>query len=82
MASNVRTESARYHVSRALAGDAESFAELVRRYQGGVHGLAYHLTGNFTDAQDIVQEVFATAYTRLDQLRRPERFGSWLRTIT
>ena len=81
MASNPRTESLRLHVGRALAGDAESFAELVRRYQGGVHGLVYHLTGNFTDAQDIVQDVFVTAYTRLDQLRQPERFGSWLRTI-
>lgn len=81
MAVDADPRSLTHHVSQALAGDAESFGELVRRYQGGVQGLAYHLTGNFADAQDVVQETFVTAYTRLDQLRDPERFGSWLRTI-
>lgn len=81
MAVDTGPQSVGHHVNRALAGDRESFAELVRRYQGGVQGLAYHLTGNFADAQDVVQETFVTAYTRLDQLRSPERFGSWLRTI-
>lgn len=41
----------------ASTGHKEAFAELIRRYQGLVYGLAYHRIGNFTDAEDITQEV-------------------------
>ncbi len=81
MASELRAQSVALHVSRTLAGDKASFEALVREYQAGVQGLVYHLMGNFTDTQDIVQEAFVTAYTRLGQLQNPARFGPWLKTI-
>ncbi len=69
-------------VQQTLAGDAESFSELVRKYQGAVQGLAYHLVGSFEDAEDLVQEAFVTAYLKLHQLRQPEKFAMWIRQIT
>ena len=81
MASDLRAHSVALHVSRTLAGDNASFEALVREYQAGAQGLVYHLMGNFTDTQDIVQDAFVTAYTRLGQLQNPSRFGPWLRTI-
>jgi RNA polymerase sigma-70 factor (ECF subfamily) len=69
-------------VKRVLTGEAESFGKLIQRYQGVVQGLAYHLTGNFEDAEDIAQETFITAYLKLGQLRNPEKFAAWLKQIT
>jgi|GEM_PF-1508074 len=69
-------------IAQALAGRSESFGQLVRRHQGAVHGLAYHLAGRFDDAQDIAQEAFVSAYLELRQLRHPERFPAWLRQLT
>jgi len=69
-------------VQRARQGDAEAFGEIVRRYQGAVYGLAVHLVHDFTDAQDVAQQVFIRAYERLAQLRQPEKLPAWLRQIT
>jgi len=69
-------------IAQTLAGRSESFGQLVRRHQGAVHGLAYHLAGRFDDAQDIAQEAFVAAYLELRQLRYPERFPGWLRQLT
>lgn len=69
-------------VGLSQGGDTAAFGELVRRYQGLIHGVAYHRVGSFTDAQDIAQESFVKAYRCLDQLTQPERFAAWLKTIT
>ena len=45
------TDAGLIHAARA--GHKEAFAELIRRYQGLVYGLAYHRVGNFTDAEDM-----------------------------
>ncbi|HTL28668.1 MAG TPA: sigma-70 family RNA polymerase sigma factor [Tepidisphaeraceae bacterium] len=69
-------------VQRVLdSGDAESYGELVRRYQGHVYGLAYSLLGDWAEAQDIAQETFIRAYVNLGQLRDPAKFASWLRRV-
>jgi RNA polymerase sigma-70 factor (ECF subfamily) len=45
-------------------------------------GLAHRLlAGSGIDADDLVQDAFVTAYCRLDTLREPEAFGSWLGSI-
>ena len=52
-------------ISDFLHGDQTAFEELVYRYQGAVYGYAYHILGNFDDAQDLTQEVFIQAYRRV-----------------
>jgi len=69
-------------VKESLEGHTDSFSLLVHRYYGLVYGLAYHILGNFDDAEDIVQEVFLKAYLELSQLNDPLKFAGWLRRIT
>ena len=69
-------------VARARRGDREAFGRLVDRHSDMVHGLAWHLTGDFEDARDLSQDAFVRAYVRLPQLHSPEKFAGWLRRIT
>jgi RNA polymerase sigma-70 factor (ECF subfamily) len=69
-------------VERVLAGKTEAFEILVVRYMGAVQAVAYAHTGNHTDAEDVVQDVFLRAFKSLDGLRTPSKFRSWLMTIT
>jgi len=69
-------------VKESLEGHTDSFSILVHRYYGLVYGLAYHILGNFADAEDIVQEVFLKAYLELSQLNDPLKFAGWIRRIT
>ena len=69
-------------VRKTLEGDDSAFSELIKRHSGVVHGLCHHLVGNFTDAEDLVQEAFIKGYFKLSSLSHPERFLSWLRRIT
>lgn len=69
-------------IRRVLAGDVESFRLLVREYQGPVTRLVRNLVPDAHACEDIAQDVFLTAYQKLDQFRpRRGRFGSWLLTI-
>ena len=68
-------------VRRAQAGEAEAFAELVRRYQRRAVSVAYRLLGNIEDASDVSQDAFVRAYQNLSQLEDPSRFGGWLMKV-
>lgn len=69
-------------VEQAQAGDRKAYGELVERFQPAVYALALARTRNANEAQELVQEVFIHAMTKLDQLRDPHCFVSWLRQIT
>lgn len=69
-------------VAEALEGHSWAHEALFRRHGRMALGLAHRLlAGSGIDADDLVQDVFVTAYTRLDTLREPEAFGSWLGSI-
>ena len=68
-------------VGRVLGGETACFRALVRRYQDAVYAVALSRTGSAADAEDVAQESFLNAFERLGQLRKPERFGSWLYAI-
>lgn len=68
-------------VREAQLGDREAQSALYERYQGSALALAYRKTGNWDEAEELVQDVFIHAFDRLDQLRVPEAFGGWLRQI-
>jgi len=69
-------------VRKTLEGDDSAFSKLINRHSGVVHGLCYHLSHNFTDAEDLAQEAFIRAYFKLPSLSNPSKFLSWLRQIT
>ncbi|MDR3456634.1 MAG: sigma-70 family RNA polymerase sigma factor [Verrucomicrobiae bacterium] len=65
-------------VESSLAGDREAFAEIVTRYQSPICALAYSACGNVARSQDLTQEIFITAWCKLGNLQKPDRFKAWL----
>lgn len=68
-------------VRAAQAGDREAFGQLIERYQDAIYHTALRKTGNAAEAQELVQDVFVQALRKIGQLRQPEAFGGWLRSI-
>lgn len=68
-------------VQRALQGDQEAFAALVRKYSNAVYAVAYGMLGDFHLAQDIAQESFIKAWYKLDRLREADKFSAWVVAI-
>jgi RNA polymerase sigma-70 factor (ECF subfamily) len=62
-------------------GDEGAFRTLVERHSRAVFRLAYRMTGNEQDAEDVVQEAFLRAYRNLARFEDRARFASWLHRI-
>jgi RNA polymerase sigma-70 factor, ECF subfamily len=65
-------------VARVLAGEPDAFRLLVERHTRNIFRLAYRMTGNEQDAEDVVQETFLRAYRKLGQFESRSNFGTWL----
>jgi RNA polymerase sigma-70 factor, ECF subfamily len=74
-------ESDAVAVERTLAGDREAFRVLVERHSHNVFRLAYRMTGNRPDAEEVVQEAFLRAYQKLGQFAARANFGTWVYRI-
>ncbi len=74
-------ESDRAALARARAGDEEGFRLLVERHSRHVFRLAYRMTGNEHDAEEVVQETFLRAYRRLNRFESRSSFSTWLYRI-
>ena len=68
--------------ARAKAGDADAFRVLVERHSRPMFRLAFRMTGNEQDAEDIVQDTFLRAYRRIGKFDERASFGTWLYRIT
>jgi RNA polymerase sigma-70 factor (ECF subfamily) len=68
-------------VARARAGDADAFRVLVERHSRPLFRLAFRMTGNEQDAEDIVQESLLRAYKQLGKFDERASFGTWLYRI-
>jgi RNA polymerase sigma-70 factor, ECF subfamily len=68
-------------VERTLAGDRDAFRVLVERHSPNVFRLAYRMTGNQHDAEEVVQEAFLRAYQKLSQFAARANFGTWVYRI-
>lgn len=66
-------------VSAALAGDSDSFNQLVERYQNRAYGLCFRMLGDADAAADVAQDAFISAYRHLPSLRG--EFRPWLMRI-
>lgn len=65
-------------VEETLAGHQLSFQLLVERYQDRMFGLVRHYTRNPVEIEDIVQDTFLKAYTRLQGFQQQSSFYTWL----
>jgi RNA polymerase sigma-70 factor (ECF subfamily) len=67
---------------KSKAAKAITLQELVRKYAHDVFGLCIAHTKNFHDSEDIMQEVFIKAFSKLDTLKDTSRTRAWLMQIT
>lgn len=68
-------------IRETLAGHQLSFQLLVERYQGRLFGLVRSYTRNSSEVEDIVQDAFLKAYTKLDTFQFQASFSTWLQRI-
>ena len=68
-------------VTRTRAGDNDAFRVLVERHSRPLFRLAYRMTGNQQDAEDVVQDSFLRAYKQLARFDERASFGTWLYRI-
>lgn len=66
---------------QAISKPKREFDRLVQRYHKQAYNIAYRLTGNHTDAEDLTQEAFLRAFRFFDNYRRDLPFENWLYRI-
>ena len=68
-------------VALSQGGDAESFNQLILRWERPIYALAYRTIGREEEARDVCQETFLRAYRALPRFRGQAKFSSWLYRI-
>src|SRR5689334_19011311 len=68
-------------LARARQGASDAFRALVERHSRSAFRLAFRMTGNEQDAEDVVQESFLRAYRQLGRFESRANFGTWLYRI-
>src|SRR5215211_378961 len=61
-----------------MGGSAGGIHQLIDAHYQALYRYAYRLSGSAADAEDLTQETFNKALTRLPQLREPDRAKAWL----
>ena len=59
-----------------MAGDVDSFNQLILRWERPIYALAYRTIGREEDARDIVQDTFLRAYRALPGFKGQAKFSS------
>ncbi|MBE6196881.1 MAG: sigma-70 family RNA polymerase sigma factor [Rikenellaceae bacterium] len=68
-------------IRRVLGGDAEAFAPLVERYSRPIFSLVYGIVGRREQSEELTQDIFVKAYTKLSTYRGASSFSTWLYRI-
>jgi len=69
-------------VQEAQQGSQQAFGEIVRSYQRAIYRVAWGLTRNASDADDLAQETFVRAWQAIGRFRVGEPLYPWLSRIT
>src|ERR1700747_3021713 len=81
MTSVFREESDSTLVAATKNGESQAFEFLVKRHEAKTFSVAFRITRNREDAQDVVQESFHKAFTHLDRFQEKSSFSTWLTRI-
>src|SRR5260221_5463428 len=68
-------------IRQTLAGDKDAYGHLVRSYHRQLYYYAVGKIPSETEAEDIVQRTFVTAYNKLSEYQPERSFVAWLRGI-
>ncbi len=74
-------EENRALVESMINGSEAAFDELYRSYSGKLYRMAYFITSNQSDSEDILQETFVKCYLYRSKLKQADCFESWLYQI-
>jgi RNA polymerase sigma-70 factor, ECF subfamily len=74
-------EEERRLVSLSQRGDLDAFDTLVRAFERPVYNLAYRMTGNYDDANDVASEAFIRVFSAIPRFRGESSFATWLYRI-
>lgn len=64
------------------AGHMEAFNKIFELYQRKIYALAFNMTRNQMDAQDVTQDVLLTIYRKIGTFQGKSAFSSWVYRIT
>jgi RNA polymerase sigma-70 factor (ECF subfamily) len=68
-------------VTRFQDGDQAAFTKLVKKFRRRVYAMAYKMLLNHSDADEVTQETFVRVYNRIEQLKSPQHFDSFVYRI-
>jgi RNA polymerase sigma-70 factor (ECF subfamily) len=69
------------YIAKVINGDTNSFAYLVDSYKDMVYSLAYKMTKNKEESEEISQDTFIKAYKNLNKFKGESKFSTWLYRI-
>jgi len=68
-------------IRAVLSGEKDAYGALVVRHSQTLFRVAYRITGNEADADDVVQEAFLSGYRKLESFQSKSSFGTWIYLI-
>lgn len=69
------------YINRVKGGDPAPYAFIVDKYKHMAYTIAFKVSRNEEDAEDIAQESFIKAYQQIHQFEGKSKFSTWLYTI-
>jgi RNA polymerase sigma-70 factor, ECF subfamily len=68
-------------IRAVLAGDKDAYGALVVRHSASLFRVAFRMTGNQADADDVVQDAFLRGYRKLESFESRASFSTWIYRI-
>ncbi|MBC8109780.1 MAG: sigma-70 family RNA polymerase sigma factor, partial [Verrucomicrobia bacterium] len=68
-------------VERCKSGDRKAQYEIYKLYAKAMFNVSLRITHDHTEAEDVLQEAFLSAFQHIDSFQYQASFGSWLKKI-
>ncbi|WP_142785682.1 RNA polymerase sigma factor [Changchengzhania lutea] len=68
-------------ITLCISGNESAQLEIYNRYYNAMYNASFRIVKNSFEAEDIMQDSFLVAFTKLETLKDPRIFGSWLKRI-
>jgi len=68
-------------IRAVLSGDKEAYGALVMRHSSSLFRVAFRITGNEADAEEVVQDALLRGYRKLESFESKASFGTWIYRI-
>ena len=69
-------------IERLKAGDEEALEAIFNRYSAKLYNVAQRIVGEVADAEEVIQDVFWTAFRKAKSFRGTAQFSTWLYRLT